>query len=173
MFVSYAAYMDVVLRSFFLRVSLTPPPFPLCVRALPCGFLSVLCVFFYPSPCRHARNHCTGHRVTAPLCVHLWSSHQHGACPLAVLRNARCRGGRPSLASPSTPPSLLPPPPPPFPLSPVSRPSLTAALLHGLRCAAPLRARAVSRAPSRVSPHAPCLLSCRQTWAASPGIPSG
>ena len=31
-----------------------PPPFPLCVRALSCGFLSPLCVFFYPLPaCTH------------------------------------------------------------------------------------------------------------------------
>ena len=43
-----------------------PPPFPLCVRARPtisCCFS----VFFYPPPCMHARHHCTGHLVTAPL----------------------------------------------------------------------------------------------------------
>ena len=37
--------------------SCPPPPFPAVLPAL-----------WYPPPCMHARQHCTGHRVTVPLC---------------------------------------------------------------------------------------------------------
>ena len=59
----------------------------------------------------------------------------------------------------------------PFPLS-SARPLSVVPLLRVL-AAGRLRAKAVSRAPSRASGPAPCLLTCRPTWAASPDTPSG
>ena len=78
-----------------------PPPFPLCV--LSCGFLSLLCLFFSPPPCMHARQQCTGHRVTAPVFV----SGPLAQAWCAPWRSPAKPGRRPSLASLSSLPSLL------------------------------------------------------------------
>ena len=131
-----------------------PPPFPLCVRALSRCF-PLLLFSFYPPPCMHARHHCAGHLVTAPLCPRLWSSRPRGAFPLPVPGHARW--GR-SLASPC---HLSPPRPTPV------------TCLPPVRLAAHLRARAVSCAPSRVFRHVPGPPSCRPIWAASQCTPSG
>ena len=122
-----------------------PPPFS---SACPVLCFPVWAVFrFYPPPCMHARQHCTVHRVTAPLCVCLWSSHQRGACPLAV-------PGHASLAplcrvlvhlTLSSPLLVLPP-------SPVSRPSpyCSSPAQCALRCSSP-RQGCISRALTRFS----------------------
>ena len=79
-------------------------------------------------------------------------------------------GGRPSLASLCSLPSLLSPARP-HRLSLV-RPLTAAVLLRVLSAALP-QARAVSRALSRASLPPPCPPSCRRNWAASPGTPFG
>ena len=104
------------LRRCFLGLFLfffwsAPPLFLLCI--LPCGVLPLprLLVSFYPPPCIHARQHCTGHRVTALLSVRLRSHRPGGVCPLAVPGHA---GGAslPLRHSPLFP--LLSPLPPPL-----------------------------------------------------------
>ena len=154
---------------FFFRG--LPPPLS---HSVSCLVVSCPCRvrwfrFFYPPPCMHAGQHCTGHRVTAPLGVHLRSPRPRGACPMAVPGQARL--GAPPLRHFPLFPLFSPLPSPPRHLSLV-RP-LTAVPLLCVLSAALLLARAVSRALSRTSRPLPCPASCRPTWAASPCTPSG
>ena len=68
-----------------------PPPLPAVHSALwfPALASFVGLLFFYPPPCMHARQHCTDHRLTAPLSVPLRSHRPRVACPLAVPGHAR------------------------------------------------------------------------------------
>ena len=100
---------------FFLFIFLArPPPFPGVRSALWFPSLAAFVGFFNPPSCMHACQHCTGHRVTAPLGVRLRSPCLRGACPLAICGQARWA----PLPHVTLLPSLSFPPPP----SPVSRP---------------------------------------------------
>ena len=150
---------------FFPVVS--PPPFSRCVSCLVVSCPCRVCwFFFYPPPCMHARQHCTGHRVTAPLCVRLR--------PLALVGRAPWRSpakprGRPSLVSLSSLPSLHSPPLPP--LSPVSqRPSNCCSPAPCALCCSSLRRSCISPALTRLL--ASALSSVLPPSSAPGGLPS-
>ena len=128
------------------------------------SFPAVHPALWFPPPCMHAHQHCSGHLATAPLGALLLSHRPLGAWPLAVLGHARWAPlPRVSLLSPlSSLPSLLS----------LVRPLTVVLLLRVLSAGRP-RARAVSRALSRASGPPPCPPTCRLTWAASPDTPSG
>ena len=124
-----------------------PPPFS-CASCLVVSCPCRLCwFFFYPLPCMHARQHCTGPRVRAFLGVRLRSHPPHGACPLAVPGHARW-APLPRVCLLSLPSSLPSPPPP----SPVSRPPsyCCSPAPCALRCSSP-RQRCISLALTRLS----------------------
>ena len=146
--------------SVFFCFSWSAPPHPFPQRFLPSGFLPLprMLVFFNVLPaCTH---------VSTALVIGSRLPSVFVSGPLALVGSASWRslakpGGRPSLASLSSLPSLLSPPLPSRHLS-LACPLTAALLLCVLSAAYPL-ARAVSRTLSRASVPPPCPPSCRPT----------
>ena len=137
------------------------------------SFFLVLSAMWFPPPCIHAQQHCTG-QLSRLRSVILSS-------PIAFLwrgpwRSPAMPDGRPSLTSHSFKPfdeaNLLSPLSTlPSPLSPAC--PRTVFLLHRVLSAGRPRAMAISDSLSRASGPLPCPPTCRLTWAASPVTPSG
>ena len=140
---------QLVLWGFFFGL---PPPFPAVHPAL-----------WFPPPCMHARQQCTGHLVLAPLGALLLSHRPLAAWPSAVPCPARWVS-LPRVTPLSSLFSLLS-------LLSLARPLTVPLLLRVLSAGLP-RARAVCRARSRASSPVPCPPTCRPTLARSPDTPS-
>ena len=140
----------VVLIVFFS--GLPPPPFPLCI--LPCGSLLPACTHVSTALVIGSRLP----SVFVPVPSPSWGVALGGPRPCQV-------GALPRVTLLSSLSSL------PSHMS-LTRPLTVALLLRVLSAGLP-SARAVSRALSRASWPLPGPPSCRPTWAASPGTPSG
>ena len=157
---SLCAMRPPAVHCFFFFGGVPQPPLSRCascrVVSCPCH----VCWFFlYPPACMHARQHCTGHRVTAPLGVCLRSPHPRGACTLVV--PGQTRGALlPCVTLLSSLSSLPPPPPPVNGLLPALLLLLSCSLgfpllfpspgLYLARCHAPLGLRPVLRPVGRL-----------------------